>query len=994
MNRWTVLFAAIILSLFVAIGCSGGGGGSPVAPSAGTDITSGPNNSGQIQPSNTSLLGYYDVYLDVGSQSFEVVEDRTASYTVNLIPFLNQMSSPQYGLSFGPVVFDDADPSNLVVDVEFQWHHPFPLVQQYKVYDFMGVIITNGDSILDYHNLRVGNYGSDTYMTNADGYTRWFNPSEFTTELIFGWAPGGIQNLEGSAKLNPFRAYGKGLDADGSLWDWLESGSNSNGLFQSGGGRKLSLEFPSPQDGLVFGYAAVCCWEEQGTGPYTPYHREEPIAFNVTLEDNIYYDGSDYGGDVRALIDIWAWGEQPSDVLIESSVLSAVVPAWPTGGGGPNWSTYEIDVASDVPLTSNDDQEMWVIAERLGHNYINVSGVAAPSSSQTLAAFFRVPMFVATEKYNACPEVISGIDGNADPMVLDFETYTCSAIDADGELIIYRWTVYDVQTGLPVPGFDAIPDLYGSLDVDWGAIGVVRGEFYEVLCAIDDYKCITDAPTVFVEIANSPPTIVSGVTGTNPPVGFTMTYNVLAIDDDGDPLTYNWNVTETATGDPVPGYIDVPGDGAGNLDIDFGALGAVLGDQFDIDCDVDDGIVTSSATQLTVKVIPYADIFVSNHVDFASEPEMGTITQPYHTIDAALTSGYTAGDIVLVDKGSGAYNEQVYLYFGIAVTLYGYGWYEEGRPVLEYGPSYPVYIYYTNNCTVRGFKIQYASGATAGYLMYIYQAHNAVVTDCWLTGETSNTYPRAVYSSYTDNFHFTNNEVSDLGYNGTNYCNVYGLYIYRGMGTHEVKRNIITNLQPDSTMSAQYFYYAYCYYWPAGSEFSNNLVHHAVPEPGASQYVYIYGIRMYYPYATVTVSHNTVDYFSYENVTYMFGQSCYGMYIYDYGTYHANTHSNIVTRFYKNPLFTNWNMYGIYCVDGSNYCDVWDFPYGAMRYGYAPEGPNSINADPLFVEDDVPPYDYTLGSGSPCIGTGLGSNDMGAYGNLASGEVVGLISPK
>jgi len=51
--------------------------------------------------------------------------------------------------------------------------------------------------------------------------------------------------------------------------------------------------------------------------------------------------------------------------------------------------------------------------------------------------------------------------------------------------------------------------------------------------------------------------------------------------------------------------------------------------------------------------------------------------------------------------------------------------------------------------------------------------------------------------------------------------------------------------------------------------------------------------------------------------------------------------------------------------------------------------PNSISADPLFVENDNEPYDYTLDTGSPCIGTGKNSTEIGCYGDLATGEFDG-----
>ncbi|MCX6645203.1 MAG: hypothetical protein NTY09_02420, partial [bacterium] len=129
MNRWTVVLVAVLLAMLIAVGCSSGNGTvSPVAP--GPDITG--SISGQSQTAHTSLLGYYEITLDPISQTMEVVADRTAEYTINVVPFLNTM--PSSGISFGSLIVDDADPDVLKVDVEFEWHHPFPTIDEYKVY--------------------------------------------------------------------------------------------------------------------------------------------------------------------------------------------------------------------------------------------------------------------------------------------------------------------------------------------------------------------------------------------------------------------------------------------------------------------------------------------------------------------------------------------------------------------------------------------------------------------------------------------------------------------------------------------------------------------------------------------------------------------------------------------------------------------------------------------------------------------------------------------
>jgi hypothetical protein len=618
MFKWTFVIATIVLTLFVAIGCSGGGGGSPATPSTNPDLTSGPGQTGQAQNPNTSLLGYYDIYFDVESQTMQVVEDRTASFTMNIIPLLIQMTSPPKGLAIGSLVIDNTYPENLMVEVELKWYHPFPTMDQFKIYDYMGVIISNGDSTLMYHNLRVGNYGTDTYMTNADGYTRWFNPSEFTTEGVLGWAPGGCQNYKGNAKVNPYKAYGKGLSVNGSLWDWLEGGSNNDGVFKSGAGRRMKLEFPSPPpgDGLVFGFAMVCCWENQGSGPYSPYHRKEPIAFRVDVENDIYYDGSVSDGNLIADIDVWAWGAQPSTVLIESTVLSGIEVAAPTGGGGANWSTYSIDVPA-APITSIDGHELWVIAVCDDYNYINIPGVPAPPGTQPLAAFYRVPLYIGTE-LNVCPvidDVYDDVMGPGGgilgivPSGFGYITYTADSHDDNNDTLTTTWYVTADGVALDT-STDAVPD--GS--IGWYA-DIGHGQ-WDLYVGVDDGGCEVFSGPYDVCANDAGGTIYIAGNGA-PGLDSIKAYNVHAFfEPDGDTLSWEWAVTDGSTGDPVTSGVTDYEDGS--IEIDWAAVGASDKDEYIIDCNITDMCETIPAAPKTVTThVLFNEHFDTDPADWA-----------------------------------------------------------------------------------------------------------------------------------------------------------------------------------------------------------------------------------------------------------------------------------------------------------------------------------------------------------------------------------------
>lgn len=381
----------------ISTGCSGGGG-SPIAPTPNQLVETGSPNLGQS--TNTSLMGYYDIYFDYETEEFSAVENRTAAFTLNIVPFLNLMIAPANGIMFENIVVYDGDPAIFGVDVDFKVFHPLAGMPQYKVYDLMGVIITNGSKSLQFGDLRYSAPYVDTFIKNPDGYTRWFNPLEFTTELIFGWAPGGWQNNKGTANLNPYKYYSTGLGPGSDSFEFLTSGNNYDGFFATGLARTMKIDFPLlPEPGVLFGYAIVCTWEDHGiSGPTEPYHITEAIACNVNIFPDLYFDGSESGGDIIIDVDLFAWEEQPSTIKIESTVTDTV-PTFSaeTYGmdGGPNVSTYHFEIGSD-PFFGTQGHEVWIIAEYNGYDYDN-DFPEIPHAEDGLAAFFRYDLPVDTQ---------------------------------------------------------------------------------------------------------------------------------------------------------------------------------------------------------------------------------------------------------------------------------------------------------------------------------------------------------------------------------------------------------------------------------------------------------------------------------------------------------------------------------------------------------------------------------------------------------------------
>lgn len=615
MNRWTIIIPMVVIVAFVILSCSKGTG-SAVSPEIANSPNEGtiPSQDQRVSSgSKNFLLGYYDIYFDPTEGTFEAVENRTAGFTLNMVPLLNNMSSPLNGITLENIVLHPDTPGILGVDVDFRIYHPAPTMDRYLVYDVIGVIIGDGAKTLKYENLSVARRGTDLWMKNADGYTRWFNPSEFTSENIFGYVPGGFQNYAGDAQVNPYKYYAMGLDPGEDPWEFLTGTNPKESRFHNGDSRTMELEFvllPYGM-GIRFGYAVVFCWEEQGVGPYHPYHRDEVIAASVTLTDDIYYDGIESGGDLILDIELFAWENQPDKLWIDSTVLQSTEQFDAPSIGQPvseHISTYHIEIPS-VPIYL-EDHEVWVIAESNDYDYSNNSGF--PCADGPLAAFYRYHFTIADQPYNHLPvihEIYDDISGQGNGYLASIPdgismplTYSVDYTDPDSDTCTFIWycTVKDVP-------INEMADEVGNLEncpMDWFSPKFGHGE-WDLYARVDDGTGYSQAK---ITVAVNNPPDVAGVFGEpQVPTTETDTYSVVATDlDIVDILIYDWTVALVG-GDEITDGLTVLGDG--ELEIDWNIVGASDGEEYTVDCDVSDPYETVPAVTLTVVTLGIVPLF-------------------------------------------------------------------------------------------------------------------------------------------------------------------------------------------------------------------------------------------------------------------------------------------------------------------------------------------------------------------------------------------------
>lgn len=438
MNRWTVLLAALLI---VAMGCSGGS--DPIAPSSGLDL-SGP--SVQAAKPQTHLWGYYDVYIDIENQTVEAVVNRSVQFAANVVDFVNgNPANLQFVINDTPV-----EPEYIGVDIDVRITHPFPGMSMYNGYDVFGVFMGDGAETLAYSlDCDAAEYGTDQYMFGADGYTRWFNRSEFTTPGLLGYTPGAFASpgFAGTATVNPYKYFADGLSATGNVGDFLAT-TTKNGVFSAGAtnSRNYLLRFPNTK-GVVYGYAIVANWIDEETHPANAV---EGVAATFVDNSDVYWvDGTSNGGHIRTDFTLYGWGDQPSAIYFESNVLTGgevPVPLTPTAGGD-NWSTYHFEVTVD-DVNGPEGASYWFICEYDGYDYTNDLGVSNSANTDTLASFFRYDIAVLDYVPHIQPDcvinVVTPMPHNGD-CCIEFDAGDCVAYE--GAVITdYLWDFNDDGT--------------------------------------------------------------------------------------------------------------------------------------------------------------------------------------------------------------------------------------------------------------------------------------------------------------------------------------------------------------------------------------------------------------------------------------------------------------------------------------------------------------------------------------------------------------------
>ena len=392
--------SAIILTAGLLLSCSGNPTTPPVAPSA-----SQVSIATQTSSNNHFCFGYYALTIGTRDGSIDIVPVRTEMLHVNITGIMNQTM----GVKVAGVPAD-SDPTHGIFAFNITLKHPYPSKPQLAGFDVKGILITPGT--LAVPPLIFAN-ADETALLNANGFARWWNPSEFTSPGMFGYTQGSLAKTPASlltATVNPYKLFADILGPTDDLSLVCSeplAGAKGRAVFKAGGSntREYKIKFPmSPGPVVKFGYAIDACWAAPSPNPPVnvpgdfPINANQPEAYRVEVTptlNNLYYDDAAGvgGGVLRLQVNVSDWqGQQAGDVNSQVKVVRFFSPDLMSGyvdatfvSQVPKVATYTADLTGKaIPTHSGKVQLICRVGTNDGSKYKQTGD---PAPDEEISAF-------------------------------------------------------------------------------------------------------------------------------------------------------------------------------------------------------------------------------------------------------------------------------------------------------------------------------------------------------------------------------------------------------------------------------------------------------------------------------------------------------------------------------------------------------------------------------------------------------------------------------
>jgi hypothetical protein len=454
-----VLLCITLVVFLVSLGCSSGN----------NSLITADDFKPRLPNSSHSLWGLWQFAADPERGKLEITQLRSGEFHLNALPFLEP--PPLVNLTLESLEFNGD-----IIEADVGLRHPFLGLCEFTGFDVCGILITNG-SIAGFTDsgLRMSGEG-DTRLLNPDGYSRWWNPSEFPSNAgIFGYTDGLLGTPDSFADynstLNAYKYFCDDLDDPGDPLS--EVTLERRGMFSAGQKNIRHYTIELGTGGLIFNYAVDACWEfPQGSPPWvvpddfgSEANRVEAWNISITETNNtLWNDGSNNGGDLSLQVDVYDWFSVEMNVVrVESPGNFAMIESATPTGGGAGYSTYEIEIIDATPGEESIELLFSIVSEEEDFGgYIN--GV-------NTTAYFTYMAHVSGEPPDEIPKNIPLREG-----VVPFDI----AIDPiDGRVLI----IYDdeeVWQYLPSNNYQSPTPNSKYYDCDWGLMDPWPGHEFVV----------------------------------------------------------------------------------------------------------------------------------------------------------------------------------------------------------------------------------------------------------------------------------------------------------------------------------------------------------------------------------------------------------------------------------------------------------------------------------------------------------------------------------
>jgi hypothetical protein len=371
-----ILSATIIITITMLL-CLSGCRENPAEPGA---EAVGPETS-KITGAHR-CLGYYSLIIDTEAGTAQVLPLRTGEWHLNMTGVLNGTM----GISATPVP-GESDPPNGLFALDITLTHPFASKPQFSGFDVKGILMTPGSLVVG--PLVLADV-DETCLENADGYTRWWNPVEFTRAGIFGYTDGILASATAgalTATVNPYKLYADILGpTDGLAWvsDEPLDSDRGRGVFTAGSSntRRYRIRFPmDPGPQVIYGYAIDCSWDFPVPNPPGeipddfPIEANQPEACRVDLAptvNSLWHDSETAtgGGLLKLQMNVHDWqGQLAGDIPSEVDAVRVFAPDLMTGGVDGTFLNI-------TPIKARYTADLW--------------GMAAPSEAGPVKVVCRI----------------------------------------------------------------------------------------------------------------------------------------------------------------------------------------------------------------------------------------------------------------------------------------------------------------------------------------------------------------------------------------------------------------------------------------------------------------------------------------------------------------------------------------------------------------------------------------------------------------------------